>query len=337
MEVESLVVDAFAHLGIETRLGRSAPDRGIDLIVDPEGAEVPVEVKYRSLVTDKDVNRLLARPKDSAAVLLVVGDRVTESARRLLTSRHAGYYDLRGRLALHSDRMVIDVEVEPVTGREGRAQALSGKAGREVATWMLAHPQHEVAVRQLARDLKRSASTVSEVLTALRRDGMVDERNALVDTRLFWAVADVWKNRRTYLAQLPPPGDATAKALRLGLEVVKDEPGWALTESAAAAAYGAPVAVRSGQLLDFYVPDQVLVRRSITLLGAAESPAGARCTVRIAPVPAVCSQRIDPDVNPTEWPLAHPLFVALDLAQDVGRGREILDAWTPPEPWTRVW
>jgi hypothetical protein len=41
--------------------------------------------------------------------------------------------------------------------------------------------------------------------------------------------------------------------------------------------------------------------------------------------------------NPFEWPLAHPVFVALDLAQDTGRGREILDAWTPPERWARVW
>jgi hypothetical protein len=37
-----------------------------------------------------------------------------------------------------------------------------------------------------------------------------------------------------------------------------------------------------------------------------------------------------------KWPVAHPLFVALDLAQDTGRGREILDAWTPTEG-TRVW
>jgi len=37
------------------------------------------------------------------------------------------------------------------------------------------------------------------------------------------------------------------------------------------------------------------------------------------------------------WPLAQPLFVALDLAQDPGRGREILNDWTPPEPWHRVW
>ena len=63
----------------------------------------------------------------------------------------------------------------------------------------------------------------------------------------------------------------------------------------------------------------------------------AQVTVRVAPVPAVVKNRVDLDANPTEWPLAHPLFVALDLAQDVDRGREILSTWTPNEGWTRVW
>lgn len=61
------------------------------------------------------------------------------------------------------------------------------------------------------------------------------------------------------------------------------------------------------------------------------------CAIRVAPVPAVCRHRVDLDTNPTEWPLVHPLFVALDLAQGLGRGREILDAWAPDERWTRVW
>lgn len=74
--------------------------------------------------------------------------------------------------------------------------------------------------------------------------------------------------------------------------------------------------MRTGQLQDFYVPDQVTVRRAITLLGPS-SRSQARCAVRVAPVN-----------NPFEWPLAHPVVVALDPAQDAGRGREILSAWT---------
>jgi hypothetical protein len=62
-------------------------------------------------------------------VLLVVGDRVTGTARRLLTVRGAGYYDLRGHLALRSENLVIDADVDPVAGRAEREHALSGNAG----------------------------------------------------------------------------------------------------------------------------------------------------------------------------------------------------------------
>jgi hypothetical protein len=99
-----------------------------------------------------------------------------------------------------------------------------------------------------------------------------------------------------------PGQDATvSKPLRLGLDDVETTTGWVLADSAVVAAYGAPLAVRSGQLLDFYVPDQATVRRAIVFLRSA------------------------------------PVFVALDLAQDAGRGREARDAWTPPERWARVW
>jgi DNA-binding transcriptional ArsR family regulator len=313
-------------------------DEGIDLVIEP--GETPVRVKRRALVTDEIARRLIserAGPPDS--VLLVVGDRVTETARRLLTEHRAGYYDLRGHLALRSASVVIDAEVEPVSGRAERTHALSGTAGLEVATALLMEPARGWAVRELARRLGRSASTVSEVLSALRESGLVDDRHRVEGTELFWQVADRWPANRIYLAQLPMPGgDATImRPLRLGLDDAENTTGWALTDSAAAAVYGAPLAVRTGQLLDFYVPDQVTLRRATTLLGAASSRSQARCAVQVAPVRAACSQRVDLATNPFEWPLAHPVFVALDLAQDAGRGREVLGAWTPAGRWARVW
>lgn len=338
MDIEALVVDAFAQLGIEARLLVGAADRRIDLVLAPEGIDVPLEVKRRTLVSDDVARRLFTERTPSDSVLLVVGDRVTETARKLLTSRGAGYYDLRGRLAVRTDRLVIDAEIEPVKERAERSNALSGKAGLEVAAALLMQPERPMAVRELARELGRSPSTVSEVLTALRRDELVDAKNAVADTRLFWQVADRWSGPRTHLANLPIPGDAHLTGpLRLGLDDIEHEAGWALTDSAGAAAYGAPLGFRSGQVLDFYVPDQSIVRRAATLLGSTASTSQARATVRVAPVPAVVQRRVDLDTNPVEWPLALPLFVALDLAQDVGRGREILDAWTPDERWTRVW
>jgi len=337
VDTEALLIDALAQLGVRTRQPAGVPGQGIDLVIEP--GETQVQLRRRALVTDDVARRLLAEtPRPPGSVLVVVGDRVTETARRLLTGHRAGYYDLRGHLALRSASIVIDADVEPVSGRAERAHALSGNAGLEVATALLMEPAAGAGVRELAGRLGRSASTVSEVLAALRRAGLVDDRHRVEDTQLFWQVADRWPAARVHLARLPTPGDATiTKPLRLGLDDAENTIGWALTDSAAAVAYGAPLAVRTGQLLDFYVPDQATVRRATALLGAASSRSQARCAIRATPVPAACSHRVDLAGNPFEWPLAHPVFVALDLAQDAGRGREILGAWTPSERWMRVW
>lgn len=336
MDTEALVVDAFAQFGIEARLLIDVPGSGVDLVLDPDGVSTGLQVKRRSLVTDDAAKRLLA-DRSQGVALLVVADRITDAARRVLTADGGGYLDLRGRLAIRTDRLVIDAEIPPIVERAARSDALSGKAGLEVAAALLMEPQRDFAVRELARELERSPSTVSDVLAALRRDGLTDEQNTVTGTDLFWQLADRWPSRRTVVASLPEPGDPTLAApLRFGVDDVSMT-GWALTDSPAAVTYGAPLAVRSGQSLDFFVPDLAILRRATTLLGAAPSVAQARATVRVAPVPAVVQHRVNHERNATEWPLAHPLFVALDLAQDVGRGREILDAWTPDERWARVW
>jgi DNA-binding transcriptional ArsR family regulator len=337
VNTEALLVDALAQVGVQARAKSGAPDHGIDLVLDPGGIEV--QVKHRALVTGEVARRLLREtPLPPDRVLLVVADRVTEDARAVLTGHHAGYFDLRGHLAMRSATIVIDVDVEPVSGRAERTSALNGTVGLEVATALLMNPADGAAVRELARRLGRSASTISEILAALRSAGLVDERHRVEGTKLFWQVAERWPTARVDLARLPMPGDATlTRSLRLGLDDAEHTAGWALTDSAAAAAYGAPLAVSAGQLLDFYVPDQATARRATTLLGTALSRAQARCAIRVAPVRAACSHRLDPANNPFEWPLAHPVFVALDLAQDAGRGREALADWTPPERWARVW
>lgn len=339
-DATELLAEAFVRLGLQAQATAGADGGRAELVLDPDGVATTVEVQRRSLVTEDVAARLLAEVEVRGAVVVVVGDRVTDAARRVLTSRRGGYLDLRGRLALRADRVLIDTDVEPLRTRESRTSALSGKAGLEVATALLRQPSRPVAVRQLARELTRSASTVSEVLAVLRRDGLVDDRNAVTDTRLFWQVAERWRTTPTYLAQVPSADDrTTSQALRLGTDVgdVDAAEGWALTDAVAAAAYGAPAAIRTGQTLHFYVRDAALVRRATTILGASTSVADARCAVRVAPVPAVCRHRVAPSPPQAEWPLAHPVFVALDLAQDAGRGREILEGWTPGERWPRVW
>lgn len=338
MENESLVVDAFAQLGLDARVPVGSPGAGVDLVLEPEGMATPLELKRRSLVDEEVARRLLAEARPSEPSVLVVADRVTDAARKILTEGGAGYLDLRGRLALRTEDIVINADVPSVKERADRTDALAGKAGLEVATALLMQPERPAAVRVLARDLERAPSTVSAVLAALRRDGLLDSANAVTGTDLFWRVADRWPVPRSPLAQ-PPSAEDTAmvQALRLGMNDPENTSGWALTDTAAAAAYGAPVAFRAGQRIDFFVPDESVMRRATTLLGTAESVSNARATIRVAPVPSVVRHRVDLDSGPDAWPLAHPLFVALDLAQDVGRGREVLDAWTPEDRWPRVW
>ncbi len=125
VDTEALLIDALAQLGVQARQAVGMPGEGIDLVIEP--GKTPVQVKRRALVTDEVARRLLAeRPGPPGSVLLVVGDRVTGTARRLLIERRAGYYDLRGHLALRSANVVIDADVEPVSGRAERTHALSG-------------------------------------------------------------------------------------------------------------------------------------------------------------------------------------------------------------------
>lgn len=337
MNAEALAIDALAQVGLESQMPNGS-DKGVDLVLKVGGAQLAVQVKSRSLVDEDSVRRLMRELEPPDAVLLIVAERVTHAARRMLTSRRGGYLDLRGRLALRAEGVVIDVDVDPVNLRAERTNGLSGRAGLEVATALLMQPERAPAVRELARELGRSPSTVSEVLAALRRGSLINDDSTVTGSDLFWQVADRWRTPRIRLAAGPAPSDTSiAKALRLGLTDVEHEPGWALTDSAAAVAYGAPLAVRSAEALDFFVPDEAIARRAATLLRTSESPSQVGATVRVAPVPAVVRQRVDLSGSGADWPLAHPLFVALDLAQDQGRGRGILDAWTPGEPWARVW
>lgn len=90
-------------------------------------------------------------------------------------------------------------------------------------------------------------------------------------------------------------------------------------------------------VLNFFVPDQSVLRRAVTLLGGVAFSAEAAATLRVPPVAAATAHRVDRANSRLGWPLVQPLFVALDLALDVGRGREILQGWTPDDGWPRVW
>ena len=113
-------------------------------------------------------------------------------------------------------------------------------------------------------------------------------------------------------------------------------PGWAVTGTAAAVAWGAPMASSSTTPLDFYVPTESAVRRATLSLQPAASwdrrVRGCSCPDLLA-----CTGRQEiPDNIFGQRLFVRPLFAALDLAQDKARGIEILDGWNP-DGAIRVW
>lgn len=337
-------IAAFAAVGIaastaETHAtARSAPD----LTVEVNGRPLDLDVKVAATVTPASLARQLPRWTDSrpqpASAHLLVADRIVAAARQVLREHDWGWLDLRGHLRLSGPGVLVDTAVPAAPRLRHQVDLFTGKVALEVACALLLAPERPDSVRQLARDLSRSPSSVSAAMNSLREAQLIDSQGLPVTPELFWETASAWRPARTTVARVALLDDPTiAGALHIG----RDEPptgvGWALTDTMAAAAYGAPAGVRAGYPPDFYVPDTTTAHRAETLLGVPTSDASRGATIRIAPVPQVCSLRFPASPNGPPWPLAHPLFVALDLAADPGRGREILEGWDPPQEVTRVW
>ena len=145
-------------------------------------------------------------------------------------------------------------------------------------------------------------------LAPIREAALLDGDRALIP-ELFWALAEAWNPARVALAETPPEGTGV------------------LSGMVAAAELGAPVAIAADSPPDLYVTDATEVRALERRFGTTSGPS-RRASVAVQPTPLVTSTAVDRR--------AHVLFVALDLAQDRSRGREILDSWQPTEA-RRVW
>ena len=106
---------------------------------------------------------------------------------------------------------------------------------------------------------------------------------------------------------------------------------WVAAGVRGALEWGAPIVATSDLPVDLYLPTDRDVRRV-----AARHAGGEGTEVRLAADPNGFVRRDARQVSGLAWPLALPLFCALDLTASA-RDREALDQWTPPEPFTRVW
>jgi hypothetical protein len=342
-EAVEAIREAAGVVGLAVESPSTGPDQAHDLtLLNPVGGQVAINIRRMSLVSvDGLADRIKAwdgRAGGDAAIGVLVADRVTEEAREILRAAGWGWLDLRGHLRIVGQGLFVDTDLPALKKTPGRTDPLTGRVGIEVAAFLLLEPDKPATVRGIASTLGRAPSSVSEVLASMRATGLVDAQRKPVTPDLFWELVTHWRPDQADVEAVPKTGDGAASAaLKIGLDDVEGI-GWALGDTVAAAAYGAPVSVRSDHPLDFYVPDQATLRRALRLLQPAHDHNGRAATVRVAPAPMICSRRVDATSWTSEsWPMAQPLFVALDLAQDPGRGREILASWTPPEQWHRVW
>lgn len=340
-EAAEALLDAIGSLG-PPFVAAMPPDpaTGVDLTLSgADGRSVGVQVKRLSTLTPSAVTRAYSDWHASAEpdeLLVLVADRVPRSAQEILRELRVGWLDLRGHLRMVGPGLFIDTDVHVARPRQQRVDAFSGSVGLEVSCWLLMHPTEEHGVRDIARALNRSPSAVSDVLKSLREQRLVKVGNRPLIPDLFWETAHAWQSPSIALAGLPRPDQgAMNDLLELGFEQIESTRGWALTDTMAAVAYGAPVGVKVDYPPDFYVPSDSVARRAASFFGHATGWETRVMTIRVAPVPAVCNRRVD--LSSEHWPVANPLFVALDLTLDPARGREVLETWTPPKPWRRVW
>ncbi len=154
----------------------------------------------------------------------------------------------------------------------------------------------------------------------LAEAGLVDDTGAGVAPELFWELAAVWRSERTWLLRRPDP--------KQHVPIDPLAPSWRITGTAAAVAYGAPLASAGEGLINLYVTGPVELSIATRRYGAAAPGAGS--AVIAVPPTSLVTERNKDDVTPEidRWPAAPLVAVALDVAQDTGRGREILEQWS---------
>ena len=336
-EAREALADALASLGVEVdrkppppRLRVRAGTRWITLEARPE--------TVLSAARGAAVVRELSPSHQRTRHEVVVADEVSRGARALLSEAGIGWLDRRGNARVWIPPLMIDTAVPASPRSASRLRStgvIRGRAGLAYAVGLLMSPEEPSTLTEIARRAELAVSSVSEAGSVVRDAGLVRADGRPLVPELFAATADAWRPQWRWLAQEPPPGDRKrTDSLGLGLDDL-DREGWALSDSRAAVGWGAPLVTSSAYPPALYVPRDRFLRRAVDLYGEGTPSESRGARVAVAPLPDVCRPRYR--VPGETWPGTHPLFVALDLAQDPARGGEALERWDPPPAFHRVW
>lgn len=301
------------------------------LRIDGRTLELVTEFKRRVGAADawqmvRMVERLPKRPTKAA---LVVADRTTSEARRILADNGIGYIDGDGNAHLAYPGAYVHVE-RPTRGREQRTPGelrLAGKAA-VAAQAMLLEPDREWRVTDLAERTGVSVGLAHAVLARLERLAIVTtQEEGRTRTRMLVepaALLDLWaeENRDRGVRQLgayvlpPRSGDVVEATDRLLRDA---EVQHALT-GVAAAALLAPF-LTTLPAPTYWVDAAHPLEDLIRTLGGEPADSGANLVLMQADdnLPLVFANERD------GIPLANLFRIYVDARTDPKRGREQAD------------
>lgn len=311
---------------VEIELSGSWPGGSFDAIADVvvDDRSFTIAVEHKAYCTGQTARELIAKAGHQIleGLPMVVADRMTAEARTLLTDAGWSWFDRGGRLHLRWPAVRVDQKVDapaPSVGTDRIEPPISGRSGVTVAYWLLQHPDRSLSPTGRSAELALAPSSISTAVRRLSRAGLLDSGRALVP-ELFWELAEVWRTERAWLARTPIPADHSSPDV--------DGTTWRRSGSAAAAAWGAPVVTTGSGPVELYVMGPVELSIARRRYGAAE-PGTGTTVLSVPPTTLVLASTDAADEVPMVdgWSVAPRLAVALDLAQDRGRGREILAGW----------
>jgi len=269
---------------------------------------------------------------------VLVANRISEPARKYLASYGWAWLDRRIGAHIRIGRRDIEIRYADRRGptatddgppalwlpKSAADGPIRGRAGIAYAAAVLCNPDDPPSFRSIAAAVNMSPTAIGNAVKHLAAAGLVGPDNRPTLPELFWALAEVWSPATVVaVASVPDPHNH-----EIATQLDKlDQPGWVLGGDVAAAELGAPVfSLDSRPWL--WVPTQVELRRAVRTY-ATSNWSNRVAVVATPPTPLVCRWRRPAPLGGAPWPLPDPVFAALDLARDPGRGREILAQWSP--------
>lgn len=278
------------------------------LVVDSR--PVAVDLIERAHPNPAELRELVAQHPPG----IVVADRLSEAGRDILRSAGWGWLDRRGHLRMWWPGLRIEAPVD--TGAPvPRSGSPWTEVGLEVALHCLCHPDEPAKARRIAAVLGRSSGAVHELIKRFTDRGLIGPntlRPLLPD--LFWETAAHWPDDG-WLGVPLGLGEVASRVAPTSLIRVDER---------AATLGGARIAAAGDLPARCYVTDPSAFRKLRNLEDQAARP---KTYLRRPPV------RWLPELDgfsPTPehpWRIGHPILVALRLAQDPSRGREIVENW----------